>query len=114
MRSYCCSRLLSPYNLQQHYVAPYGGGIICEENGESGPAAISLSCAELHPTTDEHFLAEDLTLDGRIGAADAFYACREEDYPTDRHEDWEYLVDKFDFAANQNPDFVIFYQVSTT
>ena len=56
---------------------------------------------------DEHFLAEDLTLDGRIGAADAFYACREEDYPKDRHEDWEYLVDKFDFAANQDPDFVL-------
>ena len=55
---------------------------------------------------DEHFLAEDLTLDGRIGAADAFYACREEDYPKDRHEDWEYLVENFDFEANQDPDFV--------
>jgi hypothetical protein len=55
---------------------------------------------------DEHFLAEDLTLDGSIGAADAFYACREEDYPKDRHEDWEYLVEKFDFEANQDPDFV--------
>ena len=66
----------------------------------------NLCTHELHVTMDEHFLAEDLTLDGRIGAADAFYACREEDYPTDRHEDWEYLVDKFDFAANQNPDFV--------
>jgi hypothetical protein len=55
---------------------------------------------------DEHFLAEDLTLDGRIGAADAFYACREEDYPKDKHEDWEYLVDTFDFKANQDPDFV--------
>ncbi|MEC7903614.1 MAG: hypothetical protein VYE74_05420, partial [Verrucomicrobiota bacterium] len=61
---------------------------------------------ELHVTMDEHFLAEDLTLDGRIGAADAFYACREEDYPKDRHEDWEFLVDTFDFAANQDPDFV--------
>jgi hypothetical protein len=56
---------------------------------------------------DEHFLAEDLTLDGRIGAADAFYACREEDFPRDRHEDWDYLVEKFDFAANQEPDFVL-------
>ena len=55
---------------------------------------------------DEHFLAEDLTLDGRIGAADAFYACREEDYPKDRHEDWEYLVENFDFEANQDPNFV--------
>jgi hypothetical protein len=61
---------------------------------------------ELHVTMDEHFLAEDLTLDGRIGAADAFYACREEDYPKARHEDWEYLVDTFDFKANQDPDFV--------
>ncbi len=61
---------------------------------------------ELHVTMDEHFLAEDLTLDGRIGAADAFYACREEDYPKDRHEDWEFLVDTFDFTANQDPDFV--------
>ena len=56
---------------------------------------------------DEHFLAEDLTLDGRIGAADAFYACRENDYPKDRHQDWEYLVEKFDFEANQDPDFVL-------
>ena len=66
----------------------------------------NLCTHELHVTMDEHFLAEDLTLDGRIGAADAFYACREEDYPKDRHEDWEYLVEKFDFAANQDPDFV--------
>ncbi|EMI41261.1 hypothetical protein [Rhodopirellula sp. SWK7] len=56
---------------------------------------------------DEHFLAEDLTLEGRNGAADAFYACREEDYPKDRHEDWKCLVEKFDFAANQDPDFVM-------
>lgn len=62
---------------------------------------------ELHVTMDEHFLAEDLTLDGRIGAADAFYACREQDYPKDKHEDWEYLVDIFDFKANQDPDFVL-------
>ena len=31
----------------------------------------------------------------------------EEDYPKDRHEDWEYLVEKFDFEANQDPDFVL-------
>jgi len=60
----------------------------------------------VHVTMDEHFLAEDLTLDGRIGAADAFYACREVDYPKDMHENWEYLVEKFDFEANQDPDFV--------
>ena len=42
---------------------------------------------ELHVTMDEHFLAEDLTL--MEDAADAFYACRE-DYPKDKHEDWEY------------------------
>jgi len=67
----------------------------------------NLCTHELHVTMDEHFLAEDLTLDGRIGAKDAFYACREEDYPKARHEDWEYLVEKFDFAANQDPDFVL-------
>ncbi|WP_373650842.1 hypothetical protein [Schlesneria sp. DSM 10557] len=67
----------------------------------------NLCTHELHVTMDEHFLAEDLTLDGRIGAKDAFYACREEDYPAARHEDWEYLVEKFDFAANQDPDFVL-------
>jgi hypothetical protein len=67
----------------------------------------NLCTHELHVTMDEHFLAEDLTLDGRIGAADAFYACREEDYPRDKHEDWDYLVEKFDFAANQDPDFVL-------
>ncbi|MFN8710556.1 MAG: hypothetical protein ACK50J_28105 [Planctomyces sp.] len=67
----------------------------------------NLCTHELHVTMDEHFLAEDLTLDGRIGAKDAFYACREEDYPKAKHEDWEYLVEKFDFAANQDPDFVL-------
>ena len=67
----------------------------------------NLCTHELHVTMDEHFLAEDLTLDGRIGAKDAFYACREEDYPKARHEDWDYLVEKFDFAANQDPDFVL-------
>lgn len=67
----------------------------------------NLCTHELHVTMDEHFLAEDLTLDGRIGAKDAFYACREEDYPKVRHEDWDYLVEKFDFAANQDPDFVL-------
>ncbi|MFN7342552.1 MAG: hypothetical protein ACK5TA_04375, partial [bacterium] len=30
----------------------------------------------------------------------------EEDYPKAKHEDWEYLVDTFDFKANQDPDFV--------
>ena len=55
---------------------------------------------------DEHFLAEDRTLDGHIVAADAFYVCREEDYPKVKHEDWEYLVDAFDFEANKAPDFV--------
>ena len=54
---------------------------------------------------DEHFLAEHLTWT-EDRSADAFYACREEDYPEDRHEDWEYLVEKFDFEANQDPDFV--------
>ncbi len=61
---------------------------------------------EVHVTMDEHFLAEDLTLDGRIEAKDAFYACREEDYPKARHEDWDFMVEKFDFDANQDPEFV--------
>lgn len=67
----------------------------------------NLCTHELHVTMDEHFLAEDLTLDGRIGAKDAFYACREVDYPKARHEDWDYLVEKLDFAANQDPEFVL-------
>ena len=55
---------------------------------------------------DEHFLAEDLTQDGEIPKEVAFLACRPEDYPVDKHGDWEYLVSRFDFAANQSPDFV--------
>jgi len=62
---------------------------------------------ELHVTMDEHFLAEDVTLDGRISAEAAFYACREQDYPKAKHGDWDYLVEQFDFAANQDPDFVL-------
>ena len=80
------------------------------DNGFAMPNGVlhsptDLCTHEVHVTMDEHFLAEDLTLDGSIGAADAFYACREEDYPKD-HEDWEYLVEKFDFEANQDPNFV--------
>ena len=34
-----------------------------------------------------------------------FYACRER-LSQRRHEDWEYLVEKIDFSANQDPEFV--------
>jgi hypothetical protein len=61
---------------------------------------------EVHVTMDEHFLAENLTLDGWIDSKGAFMACREQDYPKDKHGDWEYLVEHFDFEANQDPNFV--------
>ena len=92
-------RHLSPHTMMQ-----LDNGFVMPNGVLHSPT--DLCTHELHVTMDEHFLAEDLTLDGSIGAADAFYACREEDYPKDRHEDWEYLVEKFDFEANQDPDFV--------
>ena len=91
-------------HLAPHVMMQLDNGFVMPNGVLHSPT--NLCTHELHVTMDEHFLAEDLTLDGRIGAADAFYACREEDYPRDRHEDWEYLVEKFDFAANQDPDFV--------
>lgn len=71
-----------------------------------GHSPTDLCTHEVHVLMDEHFLAESLTLDGEISVEAAFYACREQDYPRDKHGDWEYLVSKVDFAANQNPDFV--------
>jgi hypothetical protein len=91
-------------HLAPHVMMQLDNGFVMPNGVLHSPT--NLCTHELHVTMDEHFLAEDLTLDGRIGAADAFYACREQDYPRDRHEDWEYLVEKFDFAANQDPDFV--------
>ena len=91
-------------HLAPHVMMQLDNGFVMPNGVLHSPT--DLCTHELHVTMDEHFLAEDLTLDGRIGAADAFYACREEDYPKDRHEDWDYLVEKFDFAANQDPDFV--------
>lgn len=91
-------------HLAPHVMMQLDNGFVMPNGVLHSPT--DLCTHELHVTMDEHFLAEDLTLDGRIGAADAFYACREEDYPRDRHEDWEYLVEKFDFAANQDPEFV--------
>ena len=91
-------------HLAPHVMMQLDNGFVMPNGVLHSPT--NLCTHELHVTMDEHFLAEDLTLDGRIGAADAFYACREQDYPADRHEDWEYLVEKFDFAANQDPDFV--------
>ena len=92
-------------HLAPHVMMQLDNGFVMPNGVLHSPT--NLCTHELHVTMDEHFLAEDLTLDGRIGAADAFYACREVDYPRDRHEDWGYLVDKFDFAANQDPDFVL-------
>ena len=92
-------------HLAPHVMMQLDNGFVMPNGVLHSPT--DLCTHELHVTMDEHFLAEDLTLDGRIGAADAFYACREEDYPKDKHEDWEYLVDQFDFAANQDPDFVL-------
>lgn len=91
-------------HLAPHVMMQLDNGFVMPNGVLHSPT--DLCTHELHVTMDEHFLAEDLTLDGRIGAADAFYACREEDYPKDRHEDWDYLVEKFDFAANQDPEFV--------
>ena len=92
-------------HLAPHVMMQLDNGFVMPNGVLHSPT--NLCTHELHVTMDEHFLAEDLTLDGRIGAADAFYACREEDYPKSRHEDWEYLVEKFDFASNQDPDFVL-------
>ena len=92
-------------HLAPHVMMQLDNGFVMPNGVLHSPT--NLCTHELHVTMDEHFLAEDLTLDGRIGAKDAFYACREEDYPRARHEDWDYLVEKFDFAANQDPDFVL-------
>jgi hypothetical protein len=92
-------------HLAPHVMMQLDNGFVMPNGVLHSPT--NLCTHELHVTMDEHFLAEDLTLDGRIGAADAFYACREEDYPKARHEDWDYLVEKFDFAANQDPEFVL-------
>ena len=91
-------------HLSPHVMMQLDNGFVMPNGILHSPT--DLCTHEVHVTMDEHFLAEDLTLDGSIGAADAFYACREEDYPKDEHEDWEYLVEKFDFKANQDPDFV--------
>jgi len=92
-------------HLSPHVMMKLDDGFVMPNGVLHSPT--NLCTHELHVIMDEHFLAEDLTLDGRIGAKDAFYACREEDYPKARHEDWDYLVEKFDFAANQDPDFVL-------
>ncbi|MGA1114921.1 MAG: hypothetical protein ACO3UY_00365, partial [Opitutales bacterium] len=91
-------------HLSPHVMMQLDNGFVMPNGVLHSPT--DLCTHEVHVTMDEHFLAEDLTLDGRIGAADAFYACREVDYPKDKHENWEYLVEKFDFEANQDPDFV--------
>lgn len=92
-------------HLAPHVMMQIDNGFVMPNGVLHSPT--NLCTHELHVTMDEHFLAEDLTLDGRIGAADAFYACREQDYPLHHHEDWDFLVEKFDFEANQDPEFVL-------
>ena len=89
-------------HLAPHVMMQLDNGFVMPNGVLRSPT--DLCTHELHGTMDEHFLAEELTLDGRIGAADAIDACREEDFPKNRHEDWDYLVEQFDFASNQDPD----------
>ena len=105
MKSFGKSEYNRIRHLAPHVMMELDNGFVMPNGVLHSPT--NLCTHELHVTMDEHFLAEDLTLDGRIGAADAFYACREEDYPKDHHEDWDYLVEKFDFQANQDSDFVL-------
>ncbi len=91
--------------LAPHMFMPVGKGGFCMPNGVLH-SPTNLCTHETHVRMDEHFLAESLTLDGEIPAEVAFLACREMDYPRERHGDWEYLASRIDFAANQDPDFV--------
>ncbi|MCB0323199.1 MAG: hypothetical protein KDD69_06475 [Bdellovibrionales bacterium] len=92
-------RYLSPHTLMRlGYGFTMPNGVLHAPTG--------LCTHELHVLMDEHFLAEDRTLDGRISADVAFLACREQDYPAAYRGDWEHLVNKLDFAANQDPNFV--------
>lgn len=91
--------------LAPHVFMPVGKAGFCMPNGV-GHSPTGLCTHETHVLMDEHFLAESLTLDGEIPASVAFLACREKDYPRSKHGDWEYLVSRMNFPANQDPDFV--------
>jgi hypothetical protein len=93
-------------SLSPHVKVPVDQGGFCMPNGVLH-SPTNLVHHEVHVLMDEHFLAEDLTQDGAISPEVAFLACREEDYPRDRHGDWEYLTyQKMNFEANQAPNFV--------
>jgi hypothetical protein len=107
----CMERFGSPggndvRSLSPHVKVPVDQGGFCMPNGVLH-SPTNLVHHEVHVLMDEHFLAEDLTQDGTISPEVAFLACREEDYPRDRHGDWEYLTyQKMNFEANQAPNFV--------
>lgn len=93
-------------SLSPHVKVPVDQGGFCMPNGVLH-SPTNLVHHEVHVLMDEHFLAEDWTQDGRISPEVAFLACREEDYPRDKHGDWHYLTyERLNFAANQNPNFV--------
>ncbi len=107
----CLSRFGAPQgndirSLSPHVKVPVDQGGFCMPNGVLH-SPTDLATHEVHVLMDEHFLAEDLTLDGAISVEGAFYACREQDYPKDKHGDWDYLVSIFDFEANQDLNFVL-------
>lgn len=92
-------------SLSPHVKVPVDQGGFCMPNGVLH-SPTNLVHHEVHVLMDEHFLAEDWTQDGRIPPEVAFLACREQDYPKDRHGDWDYLTSRIDFRANQDPNFV--------
>ena len=57
-------------HLSPHVMMQLDNGFVMPNGVLHSPT--DLCTHEVHVTMDEHFLAEDLTLDGRIGAADAF------------------------------------------
>src|SRR5262249_26870105 len=107
----CMCRFGSPEGnnirrLSPHVKVPVDEGGFCMPNGVLH-SPTNLVHHEVHILMDEHFLAEDWTRDGRIPVSAAFLACREQDYPKEKHGDWDYLTSRIDFAANQNPNFVL-------
>lgn len=93
-------------SLSPHIKVPIDQGGFCMPNGVLH-SPTNLVHHEVHVLMDEHFLAEDLTEDGRISPEVAFLACRERDYPREKHGDWDYLTSQINFSANQDPNFVV-------
>ena len=94
MKSFGKSEYNRIRHLAPHVMMELDNGFVMPNGVLHSPT--NLCTHELHVTMDEHFLAEDLTLDGSIGAADAFYACREEDYPKDHYDCLLYTSDAAD------------------